>query len=207
MTSETRHNRPMNGFTLVEMLVALGIFAAIASIGVGLLRASVNTQDAVQERLGAMGAVNRLRAIMAQDLTQAVLRPTRDVGGNVQPAFVGSATSFSLVHRGRTGDAVVPAVQRVAYRLEGDEWQRAATAAPDGAAPPQGDALARSVSRVALRYRDARGEWRESWSSEIERVLPTAVELRLTRQDRTPLLLRFATAPTLLPPPSPGSAP
>ena len=39
------------GFTLVEMLVALSLFAAIAAMGVGLLRSSIDTQDAVQERL------------------------------------------------------------------------------------------------------------------------------------------------------------
>src|SRR3546814_13454258 len=37
-----------NGFTLVEMLIALSIFAAIAAMGVSLLRSSVDTQDAVQ---------------------------------------------------------------------------------------------------------------------------------------------------------------
>ncbi len=43
------------GFTLVEMLVALSIFAAIAAMGVTLLRSSIDTQDAVQGRLKTMG--------------------------------------------------------------------------------------------------------------------------------------------------------
>ena len=89
------------GFTLVEMLVALAIFAGIATIGVGLLRASVDTQGAVQDRLGAMGAVNRLRSIMAGDLAQAALRPVRGPDGAVQPAFRGDARGFELVQRGR----------------------------------------------------------------------------------------------------------
>ena len=45
------------GFTLIEMLVALSLFAAIAAIGVGLLRSSVDTQDAVQTRLKARRGV------------------------------------------------------------------------------------------------------------------------------------------------------
>src|SRR3546814_12910032 len=44
-----------NGFTLVEMMIALSIFAAIAAMGVGLLRSSVDTQDAVQARLQEIG--------------------------------------------------------------------------------------------------------------------------------------------------------
>ncbi|KAB2855935.1 MAG: type II secretion system protein, partial [Sphingopyxis terrae] len=39
-----------HGFTLVEMLVALSLFAAIAAMGVSLLRSSVDTQEAVQTR-------------------------------------------------------------------------------------------------------------------------------------------------------------
>ena len=115
------------GFTLVEMLVALSIFAVIASIGVGLLRASVSTQGAVQDRLGAMGAVNRLRSVMAGDLAQAALRPVRGPDGTALPAFRGEGQGFAFVHRGRVAiDAdAVPAVQRVEYRLTNGEWRRA----------------------------------------------------------------------------------
>lgn len=197
------------GFTLVEMLVALGIFAAIASIGVGLLRASVDTQGAVQDRLGAMGAVNRLRSIMANDLAQATLRATRAADGAALPAFRGDARGFELVHRGRYSDASGPqsAVQRVRWALADGEWRRVVAAMPDGVAPGEGDALARDVTAVTLRYRDARGTWRDTWSSEVEQTLPVAVELALTRGQRAPLLLRFQTGPTLLPPPPPAAQP
>ena len=194
------------GFTLVEMLVALAIFAAIASIGVGLLRASVATQGAVQDRLGAMGAVNRLRSIMASDLAQATLRTTRGPDGAVLPAFSGTARGFELVQRGRYDDGGGPqgAVQRVRWALADGVWRRAAAAMPDGIALGDGDALARDVTAVTLRYRDTRGAWRDGWSSQVERRLPLAVELTLTRGTRAPLVIRFETGPTLLPPPPPA---
>lgn len=191
------------GFTLVEMLVALSIFAVIASIGVGLLRASINTQGAVQDRLGAMGAVNRLRSVMANDLAQAALRRARGPDGSTLSAFQGDAQGFAFVHRGRSAvDADgVPAVQRVEYRLTNGEWRRASAVRVDGVALAEGDALARDVTNVALRYRDARGVWQPSWTSEAEQRLPTAVELSLIRGNRAPLLLRFQTGPVLSPPP------
>lgn len=197
------------GFTLVEMLVALSIFAVIASVGVGLLRASINTQDAVQDRLGAMGAVNRLRSVMANDLAQATLRRARGPDGNSLAAFQGDAQGFAFVHRGRSAvDADgVPAVQRVEYRLANGEWQRASAARTDGVALAEGDALARDVTNIVLRYRDARGIWQPSWSSEAEQRLPTAVELSLTRGNRAPLLLRFQTGPVLAPLPPAESQP
>ena len=205
-----RSGRPTErGFTLVEMLVALSIFAAIASIGVGLLRASVNTQGAVQDRLGAMGAVNRLRAIMANDLAQVALRPARGPDGSAVPAFRGDGQGFAFVHRGRVAiDADgTAAVQRIEYRLANSEWRRASAVRTDGAVLDAGDALAREVTNVTLRYRDARGVWQPNWSSDRDQRLPVAVELSLVRGTRAPLVLRFQTGPVLLPPPPPGAQP
>lgn len=198
--------RDERGFTLVEMLVALSIFAAIAAMGVGLLRSSVDTQDAVQARLKAMGGINRLRAVMANDLAQAVQRSTRGPAGEAVPAFVGSATGFALVH---TGAGVLdgsprPAVERVGYALVGGEWRRATQPMLDGTALGEGDRVVGDVSGVAVRYRDERGNWNESWNSEPGDRLPRAVEMRLSRTGREALTMLFLTAPTLPPPPPQG---
>lgn len=199
------------GFTLVEMLVALSIFAVIASIGVGLLRASIATQDAVQDRLGAMGSINRLRSVMASDLAQAALRPARAADGQGQSAFAGDGDDFVMVHRGAAtqGDGTRPAVQLVSYRLTDGEWRRASAGHVDGSAVGEGDALVRDVAGAVIRYRDSSGNWRSDWSSDRERRLPVAVELALERRDRAPLVMRFAVGPALLPPlpPSAGTAP
>jgi general secretion pathway protein J len=191
------------GFTLVEMLVALSIFAVIASIGVGLLRASTTTQDAVQDQLGAMGAVNRLRAIMANDLAQAVLRPARDERGTVLPAFRGDGQGFALVHRGRMSPVTAGegAVQRTEYGLADGAWRRRTAAQVDGTALDPGDALLREVKGAAVRYRAADGRWQDGWSSANDQRLPLAVEVALTRGNRPPLVLRFLIGPTLTPPP------
>ena len=112
------------GFTLVEMLVSLSIFAAIAAMGVGLLRSSVDTQDAVQQRLKGMSGLNRVRAVMANDLAQAVQRSTRGPSGEAVPAFLGSASGFAFVHAGAPSDGSArPEVERVGYALVGGEWR------------------------------------------------------------------------------------
>lgn len=194
------------GFTLVEMLVALSIFAAIAAMGVGLLRSSVDTQDAVQERLKAMGGINRLRAVMANDLAQAVQRPTRGPSGEAVPAFVGSANGFAFVHggAGSLDGSPRPAIERVAYARVGSEWRRATQPMLDGTALGEGDRLIADVAGVAVRYRDERGNWNESWSSDPGDRLPRAVEVRLSRTGREALTMLFLTAPTL-PPPAEGT--
>jgi len=192
-----------NGFTLIEMLVALSLFAAIAAIGVGLLRSSVDTQDAVQTRLKAMGGVNRLRAVMANDLAQAVQRSTRGPAGEAVPAFVGSSTGFAFVHGGAAGldGSPRPAIERVAYALVGSEWRRATQPMLDGTALNAGDRLLGEVAAVAVRYRDDTGNWSDSWNSEPGDRLPRAVEVRVSRSGREALTMLFLTAPTLPPPP------
>ncbi len=197
------------GFTLVEMLVALSLFAAIAAMGVGLLRSSVDTQDAVQDRLKAMSGINRVRALMANDLAQALPRPTRGPSGEAVPAFVGSESAFAFVHggAGSPDGGMRPNVERVAYALVGGEWRRAVQPMLDGTAMSDGDRLADEVAGVAVRYRDDRGQWSGSWTSEPGDRLPRAVEVRLTRQGRAPLTMLFLTAPAPPPPPPVVQAP
>lgn len=193
--------RSTSGFTLVEMLVALSIFAAITAMGVGLLRSSVDTQDAVQARLKAMGGINRLRAVMANDLAQALPRATRGPSGEPMPAFVGSASGFAFVHAGAgaPGAGPRPSAERVGYALVGSEWRRAAQPMLDGTALGEGDRLAGDVTAAAVRYRDEAGNWNETWNSGPTDRLPRAVEVRLARTGRAPLVLLFLTAPTPLP--------
>ena len=197
------------GFTLVEMLVALSIFAVIAAMGVSLLRSSVDTQDAVQARLQGMSGINRVRAVMANDLAQAVQRSTRGQAGEPVPAFVGSSNGFAFVHAGAGSQdgSPRPSVERVGYALTGGEWRRATQPMLDGTALSDGDRLIGDVTAAAVRYRDGQGNWSESWSSDPGDRLPRAVEVRLTRTGRAPLTMLFLTGPTLPPPPVAAGAP
>ena len=85
-----------NGFTLVEMLVALGIFALLAAASVGVLRSSVDVQASVDTRLTAIGGIARLNALMSADLGQAVDRPSRSASGQ-RPAFLGDSSGMEFV--------------------------------------------------------------------------------------------------------------
>lgn len=185
-----------SGFTLVEMLVAMTIFALLAAAGVGILRSSVDTQSAVDRRLAEVGAVGRLHALLASDLGQAVLRPTGSPGG-VQPAFVGDGQGMQLVRTGwlnLDGEARSN-LQRVEWRLQPGGLARVGHRQIDWGDAGAPAMLARSVEHVAFRYRGAAGDWSSVWQASEAEPLPAAVELSLKLKRQPPLLFVIALPP------------
>ncbi|HYZ47905.1 MAG TPA: type II secretion system protein, partial [Sphingomonas sp.] len=84
-----------NGFTLVELLVALLIFGMLAAAGVGLLRFSVDAQAATKTRLDALAGERRVESLVAADAAQAVPRVTRNEAGDPVQAFDGGPGGFT----------------------------------------------------------------------------------------------------------------
>ena len=189
------------GFTLVEMLVALTIFALLAGAGVGLLRASVDTQAAVGGRLADMAASERMRLLLASDLAQAVDRSGRAPDGSPRPAFAGTGNGIELVRAGWTDPQGTPALQRVSWQVQGGSLTRMGSG--DGAASQASPApLLTNVERAAFRFRAADGSWRDGWApGPGDPALPVAIELSVQRRGEAPLLLILA-----LPPSSPPAA-
>lgn len=184
------------GFTLVEMLVAMTIFALLAAAGVGILRSSVDTQAAVDRRLAEVGVVGRLQALLASDLGQAVLRPTRGPGGE-RPAFIGNGQGMQLIRAGwlnLDGDSR-SSLQRVEWRREPDGLARIGHRRLDGADDGDPAILARSIEQVAFRYRGAAGDWAPVWQATEAEPLPAAVELSLKLERQPPLLFVIALPP------------
>lgn len=196
-----------SGFTLVEMLVALTIFALLAAAGVGLLRASVDTQAAVEGRLGELKGIERLHALFAADLGQAVDRPVRD-GAAARPALVGSAGELRLVRAGWTNLDESPrsTLQRVTWRLSGGRLGRTGHRALDGGNAGEEAILAERLVSARFRYRSIDGGWVETWPSAGGPSLPRAVELTLERQGEEALVV-IAALPPPPPPPRPATPP
>ena len=184
------------GFTLVEMLVAMTIFALLAVAGVGVLRYSVDTQSAVDRRLGEVSAVGRLHALLASDVGQAVFRPTRGPGGE-RPAFIGESERMQLVRGGWQNLDSEPRsdLQRVEWRAERGGLARVGHSRLDGGDDGDVAVLARSLERIAFRYRGAAGDWSSVWQSTAQEPLPAAVELSLQFPGERPLQFVVALPP------------
>lgn len=169
------------GFTLIEMLIALAIFGMLTAAGVALLSVSARTQETSDRLLAELGEIRRVSALLTADMAQAAARPWRDRDGRPQRAFTGAGTGGALmafVRRGwSAGDEDGPALQRVGYRLEGGQLRRIAYARVDGGGEAAVVPLLDGVRGLRLRYRDRTGEWSEVWDPGDGTRLPAAVEL------------------------------
>ncbi len=78
------------GLTLVELLIALLVFAFIASAAVYALRLSVNARDQLAAVNSEIGEIEIARMVMKEDFALSVPRPVRDAyGAPAGPAFLG----------------------------------------------------------------------------------------------------------------------
>lgn len=183
-----------SGFTLVEMLVALVIFALLSAAGVAVLRGSVDAQAAVSSRLAQLGALGRLHSLLSSDLGQAADRPTRGPSGS-RPAFTGDPNAMQFVRSGWTNLDGEPRsdLQRVEWRFAGNSLNRTGFQHLDGgddgspAAP-----FAGGIASATLRYRMPDGSWASAFRSSEEAALPPAVELTLTGREGARVVMVFS---------------
>jgi general secretion pathway protein J len=196
------------------MLVAVMIFAMLATAGVMLLRGGVEGQAAISRHLDALADVQRGLATLDSDLSQAAVRISRTQAGSFAPAFYGRAAQGSeplmqFVRDGWSNPGTLrrASLQKIEYWWRNGRIERIGYPAVDGAAPPEPAILFDKVSALAVRYRDRQGNWRERWAPETPEQVPTAVELLLTRGRDAPLTLRFLVGAALSQPESGDGAP
>jgi general secretion pathway protein J len=80
-----------NGFTLIEILVALLILGIMAALGYGTYRAARLSAERTEESLQRAREIEFGMRMLAQDLAQTVPRPVRDILGEGRlAAMVGS---------------------------------------------------------------------------------------------------------------------
>ena len=177
------------GFTLVELLVALAIFAILSAFAYRGLTAMLDRREALERESRKW-----------RDLSVFVGRLERDLSAVLDRVAVGasgtelSPVSSALETAQREGLALtrsgaplhentLAAPQRIAYRLLEDRVERLAWSSVD--APPRAEPVAvpvlAGVAGLAFRFLDTRGEWRTSWGlpGSNER-LPAAVEVTLS---------------------------
>ncbi|MFN3474500.1 MAG: type II secretion system minor pseudopilin GspJ [Blastomonas sp.] len=187
------------GFTLVEMMVALLIFGMIASASVLLLRQSVEAEARSAVRLEEMGDLRRFSAIMAQDMTLMLPRPSRDAIGSDRVALMsgdGLLLGFTRQVPQIDPQPGTSSLQRVEWALNDGRLTRAIAPKADGAATSAPVPILEGIESAQLRFRDKQGLWQPDWRPQRTDELPIAVELTLAQAGNpgAPLVLQFLVA-------------
>lgn len=183
------------GFTLLELLIALAVFAIMAAMAYSGLASVLEAREEVDETLATIadlqGAIHR----MQMDLEQAVPRSVRYAYGDPHPALRGlPEQGIEFTRNGWRNPLSLPRshLQRVAYRINEDgDLVRLSWLVLDRAqdSVPIERVLIEGVKDVEWRFLNEQREWVDVWppgqaarasgAGSASEVMPRAVELRL----------------------------
>ena len=118
-----RSNKTL-GFTLVEILVALLVFAVVGLLSTRLLSQSIDNQNHLQDRGQRLAEIHRAIRVLQRDIVQLSRRKIRDAQGEELPALMVSdqgAIEFSRVGWRNPLRQPRSEVQRVGYRWQDEK--------------------------------------------------------------------------------------
>ena len=184
-----------SGMTLLELLIALAVFALLSIMAYGGLRSVLTADQATSQQADDLTRLQQALGIINRDLLQLVNRPVRDSFGDLQPALDGRQEQrLELTRAGWSNPAqrVRSTLQRVAYRQDGDELIHEFWSVLDRAqdSEPYQTTLIDGVQRFEYRFLDATREWSSEWPIQDEQdpdqtetpSLPVAVEVILEHE-------------------------
>ena len=178
----------VRGFTLLDILIAMAIVAAMAVLGYRALAALSDSESRLSAESVRWGELDAFFARMEADLRQAVPRSARLAATRV-PAWLGTVTvadGNSVLEFSRAGPEfnIEPgsAGQRLGYRLRDGAievlyWP--GYDRPPGQSPAP-YALLADVARFRLSYLTTEGAWVDAWPADQQPELPRAVRVELT---------------------------
>ncbi len=193
-----------DGFTLVELMVALVIFALIATTSATFLFQTLGSKQQLEDRTDAIGKLRVARTLLKMDLLQLSSRPVRGrYGDSAGASFHGGDARLgepylSLVRDGADNpDALLTrsTLEQVSYVIKGTSLVRRTSARLDPASntPVQEKILLTGVKSASIRFL-----MNHEWTNWLEpegaaSVFPAAVSLTLDLEDIGPVEQIFLT--------------
>lgn len=183
----SNQTKAARGFTLLELLVGMAVFALMAGIVLGGIRLGVKSWDAAAARSAAVDEMRVVHALLRRQLSSALPLATSRAGGwNL--VFEGNGESVKFVSELPgyvSGGGVHFVTLELARGVDGEDlvlrWRP--LHALDTDEPPDEAVLARNVERLRFQYfgartRNALPEWLETWRDlrTMPRLIRVSVE-------------------------------
>lgn len=184
------------GFTLIEMLLAVIIFAFVGVASVAMLDTIAKSDEASQQSIGRMEKFQRALMFFERDIWQISPRQVRINGEAPSKATLAGAANFiesdddglSFSHAGWTNPGMVlprSEVQLVGYRLKEQKVERLFYLYPDAVTgtEPNVQVLLEGIDELKFRYlanasaeQSSELQWLEAWDNA---AWPRAIKLTL----------------------------
>ena len=179
------------GFTLIELVVAMAVFAIMAAIAYSGLNNVLLARSQTEQHSKSLQRLQAAMNWIQRDVEQTVDRGVRSEYGEPQPALIGNDFEGWLIELTRGGwrnpaNHARSNLQRVAYGVREEKLIRAYWRVLDRAEDSKllENELLDGVKSVEVRYLGAGDEWSTSWppqtpGADVPASLPRAVEFNV----------------------------
>ncbi len=203
MKSLSRQNR--GGFTLLELLVAVAIFAVLSAMAYGGLRNVIDNSQQTETAMQRLQQVQLAILKISRDLTQLSARSIRDEYGNFRNSILtvqGDDIFIEFTRGGRRNPAELlrSHLQRVAYKIEENTLSRLHWPHLDRTQEmlPYESVLLEGVESASVRFLDNNNEWHDEWpplsatgQTDGNTTVLSAIEFTVVLQDWGELVRLF----------------
>lgn len=154
-----------DGFTLLEILIALFIFTMLSMMLVGALHQVINIHEHTEANAERLRKLQLALLIFSRDIEQAVNQPIKKSNGKLGPAFMGAPQSCTFTQDGLADPLRYQWRENTLYRI-------AVHTRP----------LLTDVTSVQFSYLDNEGRFHRDWpvQGDTNQPLPRAVRVVLT---------------------------
>jgi len=182
----------VSGFTLLEIMVAIVIFAIMAAIAYSGLNNVLLAREQTEEHSRDLQQLQTAMNWLARDVEQTIDRGVRSEYGELLAPLIGNEFEGYLIEFTRDGwrnpaNHARSSLQRVAYAVRDHKLLRAYWRVLDRAedSKPYEQVLLDGVNAVEIRYLADGDEWQTSWppadlgTNTTPLTLPRAVEVNI----------------------------
>lgn len=185
-----RRARNDDGFTLLEILIALFIFTIISLILTSALHNAISTQSEVEKKSAELTRIQMALLLMSRDIEQTINRPVTNLTNGLD-GFIGTPQSLTFTHAGLNnpfGLLQRSTLQRVSYQWKNESIWRMTSPVLDQAAATAIDQrkILSGVTAFKLEYIDGLGHFQPNWpplaTAPQQKIppLPNAVRVSMT---------------------------